>query len=185
VVASPKLSHLVLNTSNYEATKEWYIEVLEATIGVETSGHTACFLRIDESHHRIGMFKAAETDNSVANTPPGSPEVLKSRLNHFAFQYPTLEELLENYVRVAAASIVPTMCLNHGPTMSMYYRDPSGNAVELYYDTKFTEEQILEFYSGGDHYVLGAIPFDPAQLLKEIRAGKTVAEATAWAPRSI
>jgi catechol-2,3-dioxygenase len=183
-VTSPRLSHLVLNTSNYEATKQWYLEVLAATIGVETSDHTACFLRTDESHHRIGMFKAAETDDSVAATPPGSAEVRKARVNHFAFEYPTLEDLLETYVRIAESAIVPTMCLNHGPTMSMYYQDPSKNAVELFYDTKFTEEQITEFYAGGDRYVLGAVPFDPAEMLKEFRGGKTVAELTAWAPRS-
>jgi hypothetical protein len=79
---------------------------------------------------------------------------------------------------------VPTVCLNHGPTMSMYYEDPSRNTVELYYDTRYTEEQIAEFYAGGDRYVLGAIPFDPVEVLKDIRGGKTVADVTAWAPRT-
>ena len=63
----------------------------------------------------------------MAATPPGSAEVRKARVNHFAFEYPTLEDLLETYVRIAEAAIVPTMCLNHGATMSMYYQDPSKN----------------------------------------------------------
>jgi catechol-2,3-dioxygenase len=184
VVASPKLAHLILNTSNYEATKHWYLEVLEATIGVETTDHTACFLRTDDSHHRIGMFRATETDSSPAMTAPGSTDGMKARVNHFAFEYPTLEALLETHERLAAATIIPTICFNHGPTMSMYYEDPSKNNVELYYDCEYTEQQIAEFYAGGDRYVLGAIPFDPAQLLKELRGGKTVTELTSWAPRA-
>ena len=73
--------------------------------------------------------------------------------------------------------------MNHGPTMSMYYEDPGRNTVELYYDTRYTEEQITEFYAGGDRYVLSAIPFDPAELLKRLRGGTAVAELVAWVPR--
>ena len=182
-MASPKLAHLILNTSNYEATKQWYLEVLEATIGVETTDHTACFLRTDDSHHRIGMFKATETDSSPAMTAPGSTDGMKARVNHFAFEYPSLKELLEKYERLAESAIVPMICFNHGPTMSMYYEDPNRNTVELYYDTEYSEEQIAAFYAGGDEYVLGAIPFDPAETLKELRGGTTVAELTAWSPR--
>src|SRR5258706_1590761 len=42
-MASPKISHLILNTANYEAMKQWYLDVFEATIGVETSDHSAYF----------------------------------------------------------------------------------------------------------------------------------------------
>jgi catechol-2,3-dioxygenase len=185
-VASPKLAHLILNTSNYEASKQWYLEVLEATLGAETTEHTACFIRTDDSHHRIGMFRVTETDGSPAMTAPGSGDGVKARVNHFAFEYPTLEALFDNYERLAGSqsAITPQVCLNHGPTMSMYYQDPNGNTVELYYDTKYTEEQITAFYAGGDRYVLGMIPFDPKDRLAELRSGKTVAEVTAWSPRS-
>src|SRR5882762_5744978 len=67
----PKISHLVVNTSNYEAMKRWYLNVLEAEIGVETSDHSACFLRTDENNHRVGMFNVAKTDDSVSIAPPG------------------------------------------------------------------------------------------------------------------
>ena len=182
-MASPKLAHLILNTSNYEATKQWYLEVLEATIGVETTDHSACFLRTDDSHHRIGMFQVSEIDGSPSYAAPGAADGRKGRVNHFAFEYPSLQELLEKYDRLAGSAIVPMVCFNHGPTMSMYYEDPNRNTVELYYDTEYSEEQIAAFYAGGDQYVLGAIPFDPAETLKELRGGKTVAELIVWAPR--
>ena len=150
-MASPKISHLILNTANYEPMKQWYLDVFEAKIGVETSDHSACFLQMDESHHRIGMFNVAKTDESVAMTYPGAqnPGAL-SRLNHFAFEYPTLAELLDAYRRLAASSVLPAASLNHGPTMSIYYQDPDRNIVELFYDNQYTDEQIAEFYAGGD-----------------------------------
>ena len=139
VMASPKISHLILNTANYEAMKRWYLDVFEATIGVETSDHSACFLQTDEHHHRIGMFNVAKTDESVAMTAPGSGDAgALSRLNHVAFEYPTLAELFETYERLAGSSILPTVSMNHGPTMSVYYQDPDRNVVELFYDTQYS-----------------------------------------------
>jgi catechol-2,3-dioxygenase len=183
VVASPKLAHLILNTGNYEAMKEWYLCVLDATVGIETAGQSGCFLRIDESHHRIGMFKVANADASGADAIPGSDDpVSKSRLNHFSFEYPTLQELLETHARVAKESINPTECMNHGPTMSIYYHDPDKNMIELFYDNRYSEEQIVEWYGGGDSYVRSATSFDPEEKLQQLQAGATVAELTAWAP---
>jgi catechol-2,3-dioxygenase len=181
-MASPKLAHLVVNTSNYELMKHWYLDVLEATIGVETTDRSACFLRIDESHHRIGMFSVAKTDESNSMALPGSDNGSVARLNHFAFEHRTLPELLETHARLLGSSTTPSICLNHGPTMSIYYQDPDKNTVELYYDTRFTEEDMLAFYAGGDRYVLSPIPFDPAEVLEELRSGKSVAELTAWSP---
>ena len=185
-MTSPKISHLVFNTANYEAMKQWYLDVFEAKIGVETSDHTACFLQTDEHHHRIGMFNVAKTDESKAMTAPGSGDTSAlARLNHFAFEYPTLAELFETYERLAGSSILPAVSMNHGPTMSVYYQDPDRNVVELFYDAQYSQEQLAEFYAGGDRYVLSAIPFDPAKKLGELRAGKTVAVLTAWsAPAS-
>jgi catechol-2,3-dioxygenase len=183
-MAPPKLAHLVVNTSNYEVMKQWYLNVLEATIGVETTDHSACFLRIDESHHRLGMFNVAETDDSASMAQPGSDTGSVARLNHFAFEYPTLAGLFETHVRLAGSSITPEICLNHGPTMSMYYEDPDKNTIELYYDCGYTEDDMVAFYAGGDRYVTSPTPFDPTELLKELQNGMPAAELVAWSPPS-
>ena len=186
MMPSPKLAHVILNTSNFETMKKWYMRVLEATVGVETSDHSVCFLRTDESHHRFGIFNAAKIDDSIAVVPPGFDQVVpQSRLHHFSFEYPTLAELLDAQVRIADSSIVPTMCLNHGPTISIYYTDPDKNVIELFYDTAYSEEQIIEFYDGGDANAFGATPFDPADMLHGLQSGKPVAELIAWAPPSV
>jgi catechol-2,3-dioxygenase len=183
-MASPALTHLVVNTSNYEVMKEWYLTVLEAKIGVEASDHSAVFLRTGESHHSLGMFNVRETDKSAAMAPPGVDIGSVARLHHFAFEYPTLEELFETHERLSDSSITPAICLNHGLTMSMYYEDPDRNNIELYYDCGYTEEGVVAFYAEGDRYILSPTPFDPADLLKELRNGKPEAELIAWSPPS-
>jgi 2,4-dichlorophenol 6-monooxygenase len=178
----PKISHLVVNTSNYEAMRKWYLEVLEAEIGAETSNHSACFLRTDENNHRLGMFNVAKTDESVSMAPPGFDGPAVARVNHFAFEHPTLGALFEAYERLGGSSITPAGCFNYGPTVSIYYQDPDKNIVELFYDKGLSEEQLLEFYAKGDRYILGAVPFDPDEWLRGLRAGTAVAELVAWAP---
>jgi hypothetical protein len=39
------------------------------------------------------------------------------------------------------SGIRPFFCVNHGPTTSMYYRDPDGNRVELQIDNFATAEE--------------------------------------------
>jgi len=66
--------------------------------------------------------------------------------------------------------------------MSVYYAGPRQQHCRVFYDKGLTEEQLQEFYSGGDRYILGATPFDPDELLKGLRDGKPVADLVAWAP---
>jgi catechol-2,3-dioxygenase len=177
-MASPVLSHLVVNTSNYEPMKQWYLTVLEAEIGVESPTHSACFLRTDQNHHRLGLFNVAETDRSGSMAQPGSQGPSVARLNHFAFEYPTLHKLFDAHAHLADLAVTPRIALNHGPTMSIYYQDPDQNTVELFYDNGYTEERLIEFFEAG--HVLDGIPFDPAELAKELDGGKSIAEVTAW-----
>jgi catechol-2,3-dioxygenase len=181
-MAPPILSHLVVNTSNYEEMKKWYLDVLEAEIGAETSNHSACFLRTDENNHRFAMFNVAKTDESTSLVPPGFDGPAVARVNHFAFGHPTLADLFEAYERLLGSSISPAGCFNYGPTVSIYYQDPDKNIVELFYDKDLTEEQLRDFYAGGDRYILGATAFDPDELLKGLRAGTPAAELVAWSP---
>jgi len=92
----PKLSHLIVNTSNYDATKKWYLDVLDAEIGASTSNRGACFPRADEDH-QLGMFNVAKTDDPVSMAQPGFDGPAVARANHSAFERPTLDKLLEAY----------------------------------------------------------------------------------------
>ena len=58
----------------------------------------------------------------------------KGGLHHIAFTLANLGDLLGTYSRLKAKGIEPFWCINHGPTMSMYYKDPDGNQVELQVD---------------------------------------------------
>ena len=123
-MASPvKLSHIVLQTNRIAAMREWYLAVLGGEV-VHENPHL-CFLAYDDEHHRIALL------NFGPLAKKGEADV---GLHHFAFTFASLGELLGSYERLKGQDIAPHWCVNHGPTTSLYYRDPDGNGVELYRD---------------------------------------------------
>ena len=45
-------------------------------------------------------------------------------VDHVAYTYSSLDDLLENYEQLKAQGIMPYWCVHHGVTVSMYYADP-------------------------------------------------------------
>ena len=75
--------------------------------------------------------------------------------------------------------IRPYWCVNHGPTTSMYYRDPDKNQVELQIDNFATVAEGLA-YMKSPAFAKNPIgvEFDPDDLATRFRAGSSVKELT-------
>jgi hypothetical protein len=88
-----------------------------------------------------------------------------------------MAEFLDNYARLRDLGITPFFCVNHGPTTSMYYRDPDGNRVELQIDNFATakEGQDWMLSPAFDRNPIG-VEYDPDTLVQRFRSGVPVAE---------
>jgi hypothetical protein len=86
-------------------------------------------------------------------------------------------EFLDNYARLRDLGMRPFFCVNHGPTTSMYDRDPDGNRVELQIDNFATakEGQDWMLAPAFDQNPIG-IEYDPDEVVKRFKAGVPVAE---------
>jgi catechol-2,3-dioxygenase len=161
-----KLAHVVLRTrSNLDAMVQWYCVVLGAQV-VFNAGRIV-FLSYDDEHHRI----AIAASEHLAERPPRS-----AGLDHIAFTYEDIDALLNTYARLKRAGILPFVCVNHGPTTSLYYHDPDQNRIELQVDnfadmndaTILMQEQFSINPVGEE--------FDPEELLVRLRSGVDPAE---------
>jgi catechol 2,3-dioxygenase-like lactoylglutathione lyase family enzyme len=157
-----KLAHVVLVTAKFEAAKAWYATVLNAHPSYENA--QVCFMTYDDEHHRIGIINMPD----LKPTPPGSVG-----LDHLAFTYDDLGQLLATFQRLKAEGIEPYWTINHGPTVSFYYRDLDGNKVELQYDVFRTVSDIDAFFASGayDENFMGIV-IDPEDLLRRYEAGE-------------
>jgi catechol-2,3-dioxygenase len=133
VVILPALfAHFVVRTSNYEAMRSWCQTVLSAWI-VHDDGRL-CFMTYDDEHHRLALVNVPGVRKPAADS---------WGLNHLAYSYNSLRDLLSTYVRLRDQGIVPFRPINHGPTVSMYYHDPDGTGIELQVDTR-----VIRFSAG-------------------------------------
>jgi catechol-2,3-dioxygenase len=125
VAISPKkLAHAVFRTiDHYAEMIEWYCVVLNAHKVFESDRIT--FLSYDEEHHRIAIARSPDLK------PRGNRWV---GLDHLAFTYQSISDLMGTYQRLKAAGIEPFCPVNHGPTTSLYYHDPDSNRIELQID---------------------------------------------------
>lgn len=161
-IAPAYLAHIVFKTPNFEEVRDWWCEVLEARPSMDNGG--LAFLTWDSEHHRV----------AIAKIPALSPNWKFTRgMDHVAFTYGSLEELLLTWERLDRIGIHPVWAINHGPTSSIYYQDPDGNQAELQVENFDSHKELGDFASGGDFLEnpIG-VDFDPADLLSRLRAGE-------------
>lgn len=137
------LAHVVLRTTpdQYRAMVNFYLDVLQAEIVHEAP--TFAFLRYDYEHHRVAIIQ-------VPGTTAKPDSIVVPGIEHMAFTYPTLTDLALTYRSLKAMKepILPLWGVNHGPTTSLYYRDPDSNKVELQVDN-FDDAQAADDFMRG------------------------------------
>jgi catechol-2,3-dioxygenase len=146
--------------------RAWYQTLLNARI-VFDNGHL-CFLTYDDEHHRLALINV-----------PGlqAPDARAWGLAHVAYGYRTLRDLLSTYRRLKNDGILPYRPINHGPTVSLYYRDPDGNSVELQVDAFATKAEAADYFHTAafrDNAI--GVAFDPEALIRAWEAGVPEAE---------
>jgi hypothetical protein len=100
---------------------------------------------------------------------------------HFAFTYASLDDLFGQYERMKACGVSPYWTINHGMTLSAYYRDPDGNQVETQFDSMTMDE--ADAFMAGPLFAANPIGIDVdfETLIARYRAGEGVAAVTDYA----
>ena len=173
-----KLAHVVYQTNRLKEMRDWYCTVLDARVIYENDH--LCFATYDDEHHRVafvdfGKLSAREADTVLQVKPTEQPGV-----HHVAFTFGSMREFLDNYVKLKDRGIRPFFCVNHGPTTSMYYRDPDGNRIEMQIDNFSTAKEGQDYLTtpAFDRNPIGN-EYDPDQLVARFKAGVPVAQLVA------
>jgi catechol 2,3-dioxygenase-like lactoylglutathione lyase family enzyme len=164
VVRRPtKLAHVVLRTKHFEESIAWYQAVLGAFVVFQND--ELAFLTYDDEHHRLALVPLPE---HAPERPAGSPG-----LEHIGFTFASMGDLLATYRRLADQGITPVWAVNHGPTTSVYYRDPDENEIELQVDNFDELGELIEWFATGAFAVNPIGPVvDPEELIARWEAGE-------------
>lgn len=165
-----KFAHIVLKTRQYQEMVSWWCDFLGAH--VRHGNDFLSFLSYDDEHHRIAIA-------AIPNLEDKNPKSVG--LEHFAFTFATLDDLFDKYEEMKAKGVSPYWTINHGFTLSAYYRDPDGNQVETQIDTMSMEQ--ADAFMHGPLFAANPIGInvDFDELVARRRAGASVEELTDYA----
>lgn len=155
--AAMRVGHVHLKVANLERSIAFYRDVLGLDVIQRTRSGDVAFLSVGGYHHHLAL----NTSQSLGGTPPPPGH---TGLVHVAFVYPDRKALARAYKRVMDSEI-PVRGRDHGVSEAVYFSDPDGNGVEIYWDCPPERWTYLE----GDILNVGMNEsFDPAILLAEL-----------------
>jgi catechol 2,3-dioxygenase-like lactoylglutathione lyase family enzyme len=162
-----KFAHVVYMTRRYDEMIDWYGHVFEAEI-VHRDPALA-FMTYDDEHHRFAFANLDVLDPGTS----GPDERGRIGVNHVAYTYAGAGDLMETYARLKTAGILPYWPVHHGTTLSLYYKDPDGNRMELQVDCGSVDD--AKAYMSGDRFAANPIgvTYDPDALLSRWRSGES------------
>ena len=170
MVKPVRFAHVVYMTRRYEEMIAWYEAVFEAR--VVHRNPALAFLTYDDEHHRFA-FANLDLLKPGGNGADDRGEI---GVNHVAYTYAGVGDLLTTYARLKGSGIEPYWPIHHGTTLSMYYRDPDGNRMEFQVDVGTVAEATAYMESATFAANPIGITYDPEQLLTRHRAGASEAE---------
>jgi catechol 2,3-dioxygenase len=139
------LDHVNLYVRNAERSQRWYADVLglhtQDTLTFPDTGKVrAVFLAADPAHaHDIALFEVGED-------APG-PQKGQVGLNHCAWKMASLDDLKDVYRRLQDKG-VPIHAGDHKVSIGIYFNDPDGNGLEVYYELPRSEWHRDRPFSG-------------------------------------
>ncbi|HUS41567.1 MAG TPA: VOC family protein [Ilumatobacteraceae bacterium] len=126
-------SHAVLNVRDLGTMLDFYTTVLGFEVtdrGQIRNGVEIVFLSQDpHEHHQLAMVNSRADDER-----PNS-------LNHLAFRTLAFQDVKDLHGKLQAIDGINVGPLSHGNTLSIYFNDPEGNGIEVFWDTPWHVSQ--------------------------------------------
>ena len=122
------LGHVLLRVLDLERSKTFYTEVLGFHVLEEDPEHGGVFLALDGQSHAIDLFAAKDVEAARRQTPG------VRGLGHVAFRVDSEAALRDAYTTLGAHGVEITRSIDHVSQKSIYFLDPDGNTIEIYYE---------------------------------------------------
>ncbi len=121
-----KIGHAHLKVRDLDRSIAFYTRFFSLKL-VERVGDLYAFLSGGDFHHEIAL------QNVGPNAPQPFPN--GTGLYHVAFEVPDRRSFAQAYKTLAKAD-VPVATVDHLISWAMYFDDPDGNGLEIYWDTR-------------------------------------------------
>ena len=123
-----RIGHVLLRVGDVKRSKAFYRDLLGFEVVEEDPEHGGVFMSLGEYGHTLDLVPA-ESPTTVQPTTPSRVGV-----HHIAFQVDSYEALKDAYFALQESGVEITRSIDHVSQQSIYFRDPDGNGLEIYYE---------------------------------------------------
>ncbi|HEY7494786.1 MAG TPA: VOC family protein [Candidatus Tectomicrobia bacterium] len=123
-----RLGHVLMRVADVERSKAFYSNVLGFEVVEQDPEHGGVFMTLGEYGHTLDITPVE--DPATAQTP------VQNRLgvHHIAFQVDSYEALKDAYFTLQEQGVKVDRAIDHVSQKSIYFYDPDGNRLEIYYE---------------------------------------------------
>src|SRR5579859_5102060 len=113
-IIHPTLHHFGVVTRHLEEMVDWYARVV-GMVTIYQSSHPwatagasmrAAYVSNDRAHHRIAIFSSPDLRDDT-------DKHAHTKLQHVAFEYATIDDLLNTYSRLKGLGVDPVLATDH------------------------------------------------------------------------
>jgi catechol-2,3-dioxygenase len=172
----PTLHHISLKTTRLKEMIDWCALIIGGEVNFQSTDSASAtdsriqivFMSNDRATHRIAFI-------AVPGLRDDPEHFAHAGLHHIAFEYDSFNDLMPSFARLKQLGVEPGVCIDHGPTTSLYYSDPDQNLIELQADNFGNWEASTEWMRTSKEFrqnPLGVI-FNPDCVFAAYQAGAT------------
>ncbi|HUO00299.1 MAG TPA: VOC family protein [Bradyrhizobium sp.] len=177
------IGHVLLRVTDEEASKRFYRDVMGLRIAEQDPKHGGVFMTLGDGFHTIDIVQHP--------APKDAPRPQRGQLGlaHIAFKVASYAALREAYTHLLKYGVEIQRAADHVCQRSIYFADPDGNGLEIYYEMpralelfpygRGDEDEVLPLSSAGDplpQWPMEELP-GPAAMAKVERLRRQAAAA--------
>jgi catechol 2,3-dioxygenase len=122
------IGHVLLRVADEERSKRFYCDVLGFRVAEQDPEHGGVFMTLDNGFHTIDVVRHAAAETAV------QPQPGQLGLIHIAFKVATYPALRDAYAHLQEHGVAIARAVDHVSQRSLYFSDPDGNGLEIYYE---------------------------------------------------
>ena len=128
------IGHVLLRVLDVERSKKFYSSILGFEVMEEDPEHGGVFMALEGHAHTLDLFPVKDAEGSEPQTPG------RVGVHHVAFRVDSDEALTQAYWSLEEHGVKVIRAIDHVSQKSIYFDDPDGNRLEIYYEVPNARE---------------------------------------------
>ena len=122
------IGHVLLRVTDEEASKRFYSDVLGFRVAEQDPEHGGVFMTLGDGFHTIDITQHPAPADAARQEKGGLGLV------HIAFKVASYGALRDAYTHLLERGVEIQRAVDHVCQRSVYFTDPDGNGLEIYYE---------------------------------------------------